>query len=249
MGVATPERRLAAAVVAQAFQDMGATCTVATDTADTIAIQAIKFLTDRSGHAAQWRNRWCSYLDMDGDQLAARVRGILDGEINPPDMRGITLARARERWVRLRPATSTAPEASPARLPSIKRPTLTVTRPTIEPEDVDLSTIDDDPFHVSASGHLAASRPWSDGEVSRILGALPPYHSRAGQLIWTFCQTARNGKNALYNLGITADAAIQALKEVLPHCDVLWSSKGERLPEYRPNAGLRLYLKQLANAA
>lgn len=264
MGVATPERRLAAAIVAQAFSDMSATDTRDGEASDTIAIQAIRFLTDRAGHAAQWRNRWCSYLDLDGDALAARVRKILDGEIDAPDeMRGRAhigafdqgIARARARWERLRP---TAPKASstPARLPSIKRPPPPpaappppATRPTIEPADVDLSTISDDPFYVCGSGHLVASRPWSDGEHSRILGPLPPFHSKTGDLLWTFCQQYRNGKNALYNLSITADAAILALETALPRCRVMWSSRGEKLTDRRPNAALRLYLKEPELAA
>lgn len=262
MGVASPERRLAAAIVAQAFSDMSATDTRDGEASDTAAVSAIRFLTDRAGHAAQWRNRWCSYLDLDGDVLAARVRGILDGEIDATDaMRGLArvalfdqgIARARARWARLRP---TAPKASstPARLPSIKRPppppaAPPATRPTIEPEDVDLTTISDDPFYVCGSGHLVASRPWSDGEHSRILGPLPPFHSRAGQLVWTFCQQHRNGKNALYNLGITADAAILALETALPRCRVMWSSRGEKLTDHRSNAALRLYLKEPALAA
>lgn len=263
MGVMTPERRLAAAIVAQAFSDMSATDTRDGESSDTIATQAIRFMTDRAGHAAQWRNRWCSYLDLDGDVLAARVRQILDGEIDATDaMRGLArvalfeqgIARARERWARLRP---TAPKASPTttRLPSIKRPPPPpaapppVIRPTIEPEDVDLSAISDDPFYVCGSGHLVASRPWSDGEVSRILGPLPPFHSKTGDLLWTFCQQYRNGKNALYNLGITADAAIQALETALPRCRVMWSSRGEKLTDHRSNAALRLYLKEPALAA
>lgn len=264
MGVMTPERRLAAAIVAQAFSDMSATDTRDGESSDTIATQAIRFLTDRAGNAAQWRNRWCSYLDLDGDVLAARVRRILDGEIDATDaMRGLArvalfdqgIARARERWARMKAA---APKASstPARLPSIKRlppppaaPPPPATRPTIEPEDVDLRHIPDDPFYVCGSGHLVASRPWSDGEHSRILGPLPPFHSKTGDLLWTFCQQYRNGKNALYNLGITADAAIQALETALPRCRVMWSSRGEKLTDHRSNAALRLYLKEPALAA
>lgn len=252
MGVMTPERRLAAAVVAQAFSDTGATAAREGESADMIATQAIRFLTDRAGHAAHWRNRWCSFLDMDGDQLAVRVRKILDGEINPPDMRGVALARARERWARLRPATPTAPKASPTRLPSIKRPppppAAPIIRPTLDPQDIDL-IIPDDPFHLSQAGHLVASRPWADGEASGILGPLPRFYSKTGQLIWTLCQTHRNGFNALYNLSITTEDAVTLLQTALPHCDVLWSSRGERLTEHRPKACLRLYLKEPALAA
>lgn len=260
MGDSTPEVKLAAAILAQAFSDM--TTTDARDTADTDAFAAIRFLTDRAGTSAQWRNLWCAAVNLDGDRIAARVRKLLDGEIEPTaEMRGRAhisafdkgIARARERWARIKPA---APKASPtpARAPTIKRPTpppatTPVTRPTIEPEDVDLRHVPDDPFFVSQSGHVVASRPWSDGERSRILGPLPPFNSKAGQLIWQITQRARSGKNAIEILGITADAAIQMLKDALPQCDVLWSAKGERLPEYQLNAGLRLYLKQLPKAA
>lgn len=257
MGDSTPEVKLAAAILAQAFSDM--TTTDARDTADTDACAAIRFLTDRAGTSAQWRNLWCAAVNIDGDRVAARVRKLLDGEIEPTaEMRGRAqisafdkgIARARERWARIKPA---APKASPSHPPTIKRPTppsvAPIPRRTIEPEDVDLRHVPDDPFFVSQSGHVVASRPWSDGERSRILGPLPPFNSKAGQLIWQITQRSRSGKNAIEILGITADAAIQVLKGTLPQCDVLWSAKGERLPEYQLNAGLRLYLKQLPKAA
>lgn len=252
---------MAAAILAQAFSDM--TTTDARDTADTDACAAIRFLTDRAGTSAQWRNLWCAAVNIDGDRIAARVRKLLDGEIEPTaEMRGRAhisafdkgIARARERWARIKPADPKT-SLTPARLPSIKRPPPPpaapppVIRPTIEPEDVDLRHIPDDPFYVCGSGHLVASRPWSDGEHSRILGPLPPLHSKAGDLLWTFCQQHRNGKNALYNLGITADAAIQALETALPRCRVMWSSRGEKLTDHRSNAALRLYLKEPALAA
>lgn len=260
MGDSTPEVKLAAAILAQAFSDM--TTTDARDTADTDACAAIRFLTDRAGTSAQWRNLWCAAVNIDGDRIAARVRKLLDGEIEPTaEMRGRAhisafdkgIARARERWARIKPA---APKASPSRAPTIKRPTPpaaapppSCTRPIIEPEDVDLRHVPDDPFFVSQSGHVVASRPWKNGERSRILGPLPPFNSKAGQLIWQITQRSRSGKSAIETLGITADAAIQVLKDTLPQCDVLWSAKGERLPEYQLNAGLRLYLKQLPKAA
>jgi len=262
MGDSTPEVKLAAAILAQAFSDM--TTTDARDTADTDACAAIRFLTDRAGTSAQWRNLWCAAVNIDGDRVAARVRKLLDGEIEPTDeMRGRAqinafdkgIARARERWARIKPAAPANPKASPTPAPAlaIKRPTppavAPVPRRTIEPEDVDLRHIPDDPFFVSQSGHVVASRPWSDGERSRILGPLPPFHSKAGQLIWQITQRARSGKNAIETLGHTTDAAIRMVKDTLPQCDVLWSAKGERLPEYQLNAGLRLYLKQLPKAA
>lgn len=83
----TPEQALAAAILTQAFTDMFASETnqsFARDSVDTIAITAMRYLTDRYGHSAHWRNKWCSYLDLDGDLLANRVRMILDGEVDPP---------------------------------------------------------------------------------------------------------------------------------------------------------------------
>lgn len=261
MGDSTPEVKLAAAILAQAFSDM--TTTDARDTADTDACAAIRFLTDRAGSSAQWRNLWCAAVNIDGDRIAARVRKLLDGEIEPTaEMRGRAhisafdkgIARARERWARMKPTLQPSPTTT--RLPSIKRPPPPPaaplppdTRPTIEPADVDLRHIPDDPFYVCGSGHLVASRPWSDGEHSRILGPLPPFHSKTGDLLWTFCQQYRNGKNTLYNLGITADAAILALETALPRCRVMWSSRGEKLTDHRSNAALRLYLKEPALAA
>lgn len=262
MGVASPERRLAAAIVAQAFSDMGATDTRDGEPSDHIATQAIRFLTDRAGHAAQWRNRWCNYLDLDGDQVASQVRRMLDGEIDPPnDLRGTArvgsfekgIARARERWARMKPTAPKASPTPPTRLPSIKRatppPAAPVNHRTIEPEDVDLRYIPDDPFHLSQSGHLVASRPWADGEHSRTLGPLPPFHSKVGDLLWTLCQIHRNGFNALSIRGITPDDAMQMLETALPRCRVMWSSRGEKLTEHRPQAALRLYLKEPALAA
>lgn len=261
MGDSTPEVKLAAAILAQAFSDMTTTDTRDGESADTAACAAIRFLTDRAGTSAQWRNLWCAAVNLDGDRIAARVRKLLDGEIEPnAEMRGRAhisafdrgIARARERWARIKPAAPKAPP-SPARAPTIKHPkppsVAPVPRRTIEPADVDLRHVPDDPFFVSQSGHVVASRAWKDGERSRILGPLPPFNSKAGQLVWTFCQQYRNGKNALYNLGITADAAIQALEAALPRCRVMWSSRGEKLTDHRPNAALRVYLKEPALAA
>lgn len=120
---ATPEQALAAAILAQAFSDMlgGASNQCETrDTVDTIAITAMRYLTDRHGQSAHWRNKWCDFLDQDGDVLATRVRMILDGKIDPPgDERFATrLAVARERWARI--TQQPAPSDKPKRLPTIK---------------------------------------------------------------------------------------------------------------------------------
>lgn len=244
MGATTPEQRLAAAILAQAYSDMFLLDGGVDAGGDTIAVQAMRYLTDRHGSSAHWRNKWCAYLDHDGDLLATQVRKILDGEIDPPADSRFTkhLDRARDRWARL--PKPPKPSGKPLRLPSIRPPKAPppTPRPTIDPKDIDLC-IPDDPFYPSRAGHLVASRRWADGEVSRYLGPLPPFNSKAGQLIWTFCQVARNGRNAFHVRGIDPDAAITTLKDALPACDVLWSSKGKPLTDYRPNAGLRLYLK------
>ncbi|MDZ4095211.1 MAG: hypothetical protein U1D35_09920 [Paracoccaceae bacterium] len=119
----TPEQHLASAILAQAFTDMfgGAVNQSETrDTVDTIAITAMRYLTDHHGQSAQWRNKWCDFLDLDGDVLATRVRMILDGKIDPPgDERFANrLAIARDRWLRISQRPS--PSDKPKRLPTIK---------------------------------------------------------------------------------------------------------------------------------
>ena len=242
--LAHPEQHLAAAILAQAFTDMfgGAANQCETrDTVDTIAITAMRYLTDRHGQSAQWRNRWCDFVDLDGDVLATRVRMILDGKIDPPgDERFATrLAIARDRWARIsqRPALLDKPK----NLPTIKAaPTPHAT--------IDL-TIPDDPFYVSGSGHIRASRPWKDGEVSRFLGPLPPIRSHLGDALWKITQAHRAGAHALHEISSDGPSLINALRKALPTCEIGWTSQGNRLTEYQPAAGLRVYLKQLAKAA
>jgi len=239
----TPEQHLAAAILAQAFSDMlggAANQSETRDTVDTIALTAMRYLTDRHGQSAHWRNKWCDFLDQDGDMLATRVRMILGGKIDPPgDERFATrLAIARDRWARI--SQWPAPLDKPKRLPTIK------TAPTPH-ATIDL-TIPDDPFYVSGSSHIRASRPWKDGEVSRFVGPLPPLHTKAGQALWAITQTGRVGHNTISFLG-HPDQVIADLRTALPTCEICWTSQGKRLPEYQPNAGLRLYLKQLAQAA
>lgn len=85
-----PEQKLAAAIIAQAFNDMsGSQSKVesAASQAENDARSAILFLTARYGDNARWRNELCGYLDLDGDVLAERVRKILDGDIPWPDAR------------------------------------------------------------------------------------------------------------------------------------------------------------------
>jgi hypothetical protein len=267
MGDSTPEVKLAAAILAQAFSDMIATATDSTfrsaETAETAAVSAIRFLTDRAGTSAQWRNLWCAAINLDGDRLAARVRRLLDGEIEPTaEMRGRAhisafdkgIARARERWARIKPAAPTAPKASSSRPPTIKRSAPLRPAPTppaprrIEPEDV-VVTVVDDPLFVSSSGHLRASRQWNDGETSRFLGPLPSLRTPVGQALWTVTQSSRAGLNSLTFLAKDPHAFVETLRAALPNVEIDWTVKGQRLSKYQPNAGLRLYLKQLAKAA
>lgn len=240
---ATPEQHLAAAILAQAFSDMlgGASNQCETrDTVDTIAITAMRYMTDRHSTLARWRNTWASYLDLDGDVLAARVRMILDGQLDLPGEP--RLAAARARWARI--AQTPAPSDKPQRLPTIKAAPPPA---TIDPGDIDL-TVPDDPFFISGSGHLRASRRWKDGETSRFLDYLPPLHTKTGQALWAVTQAGRVGHNTISFLG-DPDQVIADLSQALPNCELCWTSQGKRLPAYQPNAGLRLYLKQLAEAA
>lgn len=224
----TPEQALAAAILAQAYSDMFATDNRDKQAVDTIAVSAMRYLTDRHGLSAQWRNRWCDALDLDGDMLATRVRMILDGQVDLPGEPRLAVARAR--WARISQRPAPKPKPAP---------------PAVNP---DALTIPDDPFYVSGSGHIRASRRWKDGEVSRFLGPLPSLHTKAGQALWAITQTGRVGHNTISFLG-HPDQVIADLRQALPNCDLCWTSQGKRLPAYQPNAGLRLYLKQLVKAA
>jgi len=243
-GPTTPEQRLAAAILAQAFTDMF------DHNVDTVAVDAMRYLTARHGKAAYWRNKWCSYLDQDGDVLAERVRKMLDGEIAPPGHHGrfaSRLGHARSRWAGLpQPTPKQAkrlPEPTPGPLPKIQP-----APPQLAPQAIDIQ-IPDDPFYVASAGHIRVSRRWHDGETSRFLGPLPPQHSKLGEALWAITQTQRAGANAMVGIYGDTDALIEALKVALPHCEIRWSSKGERLPEYQRAASLRVYLKQLAKVA
>lgn len=119
----TPEQKLAAAILAQAFSDMfggAANHGETRDTVDTNAVSAMRYLTDRHGQSAHSRNQWCDFLNQDGDMLAIRVRMILDGKIDlPGDERFATrLAVARDRWARI--TQGPTPSDKPKRLPTIK---------------------------------------------------------------------------------------------------------------------------------
>lgn len=239
----TPEQKLAAAILAQAFKDMfggAANDSVTRDTVDTIAITAMRYLTARHGLLAQWRNQWCDFLDLDGDVLATRVRLILDGKVDLPGES--RLAAARDRWARI--SQGPAPSDKPKPLPTIKA---APTPATIDPIGTDL-TIPDDAFYVSSAGHIRASRRWKDGEVSRFLGPLPPMHSHLGDTLWQITQSHRAGAHSLHAISCDGPALIDALRAALPTCEIGWTSQGKRLPEYQPKAVLRVYLKQLAEA-
>jgi len=243
----TPEQHLAAAILAQAFTDMfgGAANQCETrDTVDTIAITAMRYLTDRHGQSAHWRNKWCDFLDQDGKVLATRVRMILDGKIDPPgdDRFASRLAVARDRWARI--SQGPAPVDKPKRLPTIKA----VPSAAIDPDDTDL-IIPDDAFYVSGAGHIRASRRWKDGEVSRFLGPLPSMHSHLGDALWQITQAHRAGAHSLHAISCNGPSLIDALRAALPTCEIGWTSQGKRLPAYQPKAALRVYLKQLAKAA
>ena len=255
---ATPEQALAAAVLAQAYYDMFATGS-GQGCVDAPTDDAMRFLTATHGTAAKWRNKWCDFLGLDGDLLAVRVRAMLDGEIDAAGDPHLAkrIAYARARWARLpkspqqnptpepKPSAkgSPSPKAPPQRLPPIKPAPR-----RIEPKDITIK-IDDDPFFISSAGHIRASRRWNDGETSRLLGPLPSLRTKSGQALWTITQVSRSGQNALRILDPNPDALVETLRAALPTCEIVWTSNGQRLPEYQPNAGLRLYLKQLAKAA
>ena len=242
---ATPEQRLAAAILSQAFTDI-----FLPDCDDANA--SLHFLTTGYGPSARWRNQLCSYLDLDGDQLAARVRSILDGDADPPgyDTRfSKHLDVARNRWASASQALT--PPTTTTRLPRIRPPTPAPTvapTATLEPQDIDLA-IPDDAFYVSGTGHIRASRQWRDGETSRFLGPLPSRHTKIGEAIWVITQAHRSGFNALGHLATDSHTLVQTLRDALPSCDVIWAKNGNRLTEHQPNAGLRLYLKQPPKAA
>ncbi|MGQ0565471.1 MAG: hypothetical protein ACT4OK_10415 [Gemmobacter sp.] len=240
----TPEQKLAAAILAQAFKDMfggAANDSVTRDTVDTIAITAMRYLTARHGQSAQWRNKWASYLDLDGDVLAVRVRMILEGQLDLPGESRLAVARAR--WASI--VQHSAPSDKPKPLPTIKAASPPA---IIDPVGTHL-TIPDDPFFVTQPGHIRASRRWKDGEVSRLLGPLPSMHSHLGDALWQITQSHRAGAHSLHAISCDGPALIDALRAALPTCEIGWTSQGKRLPEYQPKAGLRVYLKQLAEAA
>ena len=233
-----PEKALVTAIIGQAVSDLFTPDYLVTPAERD---QALALLTDRHGEWAEARRDLCHVTDYDPDILRERVIAILTGKEPPallvetrPDKKARHLAEARALWVNRKPRfVSAKPKAtSPA---TIKVPS-------------DALTIPDDAFFVSGAGHIRASRRWKDGEVSRFLGPLPSIHSHLGEALWTITQDQRAGRHALSYLG-DPDQVFADLRAALPNCDLCWTSKGNRLPAYQPNAGLRVYLKQLAEAA
>ena len=136
----TPEQALAAAILTQAFTDMFPVGNRDDGRVDTDAVHAMRYLTDRYGHSAYWRNKWCSYLDLDGDLLATRVRMILDGVVDPPaDMRFTQrLDHARARWASLphKPAPQPKPKSLLNGSPPSAPPPLPRIVPKVDPREV-----------------------------------------------------------------------------------------------------------------
>ena len=236
-----PEKALVTAIISQALNDLFNPDYLVTPAERD---QALALLTDHHGEWAEARRDLCHVTDYDPDILRERVIAILTGKEPPailvetrPDKKARCLQEARALWANRKPRFVTTP------LPTIKP-----APPAIDPADIDV-IIPDDPFFVSGTGHIRASRRWKDGEVSRFLGPLPPIHSHLGEALWVITQAHRAGAHSLHEIGGDGPALIDALRKALPTCEICWSSQGQRLPDYRPAAGLRVYLKQLAKAA
>lgn len=274
-GIDTDERRLWTAIVAQVVRELFSPDSLLTPTDRS---RALRWLTEPSGDLARDRRIACAFAGQDGDVLRERVISILNGAPPPPfeSFRGarnlaVTVEEARAMWraqaiqpvpkPRLTPKPiHPAPVPKPAQPAPSKRRLTAVppsevapkprTPPTVQPmpDDTAPLTIPDDPFFPTLGKHMRASRPWIDGEVSRFLGPLPSFHSKVGRVLWEITQQSSVGRNAVSIIG-DVDALIAELAAALPTCDVCWTAKGERFATYRPNAALRLYLKQAARAA
>ena len=107
-GPQTPKQALVTAILMQAYRDLFAA--VKSDGAAALTTQsdqdrAIYFLTDRRGEFAWWRNHYCSFVGIDGDVLAERVRSMMEGEEFPQpsaDSSASTRARHKKQQVSLR---------------------------------------------------------------------------------------------------------------------------------------------------
>lgn len=96
--ISTPEQRLFAAILSQAFTDMF--LVPGTTSREVDCGQAMNFLTERYGRSVKWRNTLCSAVGLDGDVLCDRVRMILNGDADPPNLQALTthVKFARARW-------------------------------------------------------------------------------------------------------------------------------------------------------
>lgn len=82
----TPEATLVTAIIMQAYRDLFVSVrqeSNASFTTQSDQDQAITFLTDRTGAFARHRNDLCSLIGWDGDVLAARLRGMMEGDDFP----------------------------------------------------------------------------------------------------------------------------------------------------------------------
>lgn len=120
----TPEATFVTAIIMQAYRDLFVSVrqeSNASFTTQSDQDQAITFLTDRTGAFARHRNDLCSLIGWDGDVLAVRLRGMMEGDDFPhpstdpkPAARAqheVAVERIRRRWQDLksppeRPASS-----------------------------------------------------------------------------------------------------------------------------------------------
>jgi hypothetical protein len=245
------ERRLWAAVVAQVVRDLFLPDTLVTQASRR---RAMSWLTTAHGDLARDRVIACTFAGIDGDALRNRVVAILDGkasiELVPGVRSGETaLAEARAMWrdLNLPPTRRPAPEPT-ARNDRIPQHTIKTRPAAVVPEPQPTPVAEGDAFFVCGAGHIRASRSWRDGEVSTLLGPLPPPHTALGRLLWEIAQTGRVGWNKISYLG-NPNALVRELKSALPSCEILWVRKDERLPKHRLGYALRIYPKQAAQAA
>lgn len=245
------ERRLWAAVVAQVVRDLFLPDALVTQASRR---RAMSWLTTAHGDLARDRQISCTFAGIDGDALRNRVVAILDDkatiELVPGVRSGETaLAEARAMWrdQHLPPTRRPAPEPT-ARNDRIPQPTIKTLPVAVVREARPTSASEGDPFFVAPLEHIRASRSWKDGEVSALLGPLPPWHSNLGKTLWAITQKSRVGQNALIYFG-ERDVLVRELSDALPTCEVCWFANGERLPAHKLGAALRVYPKQAALAA
>lgn len=250
-GIPSAERRLWGAIVAQVINDLFNPGSLVTPASRR---RAMSWLTTAHGDLARDRVITCTFAGVDGDFLRKRIIAILDGtaaiDLVPGVRSGETaLAEARAMWrdQHLPPTKRPAPEPT-ARNDRIPQPTIKTLPVAVVREPRPTSASEGDPFFIAPPGHIRASRPWKDGEVSALLGPLPTWHSNLGKTLWAITQKSRAGQNALKYFG-ERDSLVRELSNALPTCEVSWFSNGERLPAHKLGAALRVYPKQAAQAA